>query len=397
MSCKELHFSDLDAQAHTYPRATVPMLPVLSWSALRVFRQTARSRFLQDDACFLRSGRIALAHVFAALGIGPNDQILLPAYHCGSMVEPAMWRDADLDFYAIDAALNVDLADIRRRLTPRTKAIVATHYFGFPQPAMAALRALCDETGVTLIEDCAHAFLGDGSNPALGHTGHFAIASSIKFFPGTEGGVLVANGRPLPVQPRPGSWRRELKAAANILETAGSYQRLGWPGRLLNRLLQRETGTGNAAVASGPATGATARPAPIWRWFVPDDFGLAGSRVNRWLLDHYDTGRLVAQRRAHYQQLADALSGLRHGKVLFPELPPGVVPYVLPLLIDDPARQFPILKQRALPIWRWDEQIPTDSAISQEYRLHLLQLPVHQELTPQEIGQLIDGFRAVLA
>lgn len=396
MSCKELHFSDLDALAHTYPRATVPMLPVLSWSAMRMFRQPATSRFLQADACFLRSGRIALAHVFAALDIGPNDQILLPAYHCGSMVEPAMWRDADLDFYAVDAALNLDLADIRRRLTPRTRAIVATHYFGFPQPSMAALRSLCDDAGVTLIEDCAHAFLGDGQEPAFGYTGHFAIASSVKFFPGTEGGVLVANGRPLPVHPQAGSWRRELKAAANILETAGSYQRLGWPGRMLNRMLQRDSGPG-PGVATVAGSSAAPSPVPAWRWFIPGDFDLAGSRVNRWLLDHYDTARLIARRRAHYRQLAEALSGLRHGKVLFPELPSGVVPYVLPLVIDDPARQFPILKQRALPIWRWDEQIPTDSAISQQYRLHLLQLPVHQELTQEEIGQLIDGFRAVLA
>jgi dTDP-4-amino-4,6-dideoxygalactose transaminase len=92
--------------------------------------------------------------------------------------------------------LSVDPEDVERRLTARTKAVCAVHYGGYAAP-MAALRRLCEERGLALIEDAAHAPSAraaglDGKLGTLGLAGAFSFFSN-KILACGEGGLLATH------------------------------------------------------------------------------------------------------------------------------------------------------------------------------------------------------------
>ena len=159
-----------------------------------------------DDSCpsildtgsvkFVTSGRVGIALALKHMGAGRNDKILVPAYHCSSMIEPVLWVGATPVYYRVHENASVDLADVRAKIDSATKALLVTHYFGFHQD-MPAIRALCDEAGIAVIEDCAHAFFGTVAGHPPGWYGDYAIASSMKFFPVFDGGCLVSSRRGL--------------------------------------------------------------------------------------------------------------------------------------------------------------------------------------------------------
>lgn len=181
-----------------FPKARIPKHPVLSLATfgrrgkVPSILEAGRSRHVSQ-------GRMAIALALEHASIGPGDEVLVPAYHCVAMVEPVRHVGATPVFYRIGRDTSVDIGDLAARLSPASKAVVAVHYFGFPQRTLPALRALCDGRGLTLIEDCAHAFFGSQDGIPFGAMGDYAVASSWKFFPIPEGGYLVSARHPLPV------------------------------------------------------------------------------------------------------------------------------------------------------------------------------------------------------
>src|SRR3990172_592624 len=167
--------------------------------------------FERDAAAYLgiretvgvANGTDALVLVLDALGIGPGDEVVCPALTFFATAEAIARRGATPVFADIDAAtLNLDPADVERRLTPRTKAILAVHLFGRPAP-IDALPA-----GVPVIEDAAQAF----GAPRVGSLG---VAATFSFFPpknlfGLGDGGLVATAD------------RELAARVRMLRFHGS-------------------------------------------------------------------------------------------------------------------------------------------------------------------------------
>ena len=83
-------------------------------------------------------------------------------------------------------------------------------------------------------------------------------------------------------------------------------------------------------------------------------------------------------------------------KALFPELPPSVIPYMFPLLIDHPAPHFYLLKHLGVPIWRWDDMAVSGCANATAYRTRLLHLPCHQGLSEQQMDWMLDTVALVL-
>jgi hypothetical protein len=104
------------------------------------------------------SGTAALHIAVAAAGIGAGDEVITsPVTDIGTVIgvlfQQAVPVFADLgrDTY------NLDPGDVARRITPRTKAIIAVHLAGNPCD-LDALKALADRHGLILIEDCAQAW-----------------------------------------------------------------------------------------------------------------------------------------------------------------------------------------------------------------------------------------------
>ena len=180
-----------------YPRERIPKQAILS---LATFGSDAGcavpSVLTAGDVKFVPRGNIAIALALTHAGIGQGDQVLLPAYHCKSMVEPVIWRGAEPVFYRIGYDTFPDLDDVTQALTPRSRAILVPHYFGFPQN-MQLIRDFCDQHHLILIEDCAHAFFGLHAGQPLGSFGDYAIASAWKFYPVPNGGCLISARRSL--------------------------------------------------------------------------------------------------------------------------------------------------------------------------------------------------------
>ena len=93
--------------------------------------------------------------------------------------------------------LNIDVHDAARRITPRTRAIIAVHFGGYPADVLA-LRALCDEHGLVLIEDCAEAIGArldqEGRQVGtVGELGAFSFFSKKQLCVGEGGMVCTAD------------------------------------------------------------------------------------------------------------------------------------------------------------------------------------------------------------
>ena len=120
------------------------------------------------------------------------------------------------------------------------------------------------------------------------------------------------------------------------------------------------------------------------------------SLADNWVVNHSDYQQIIALRQQHYRYLSAALKNLPHCQVLFPELPDGCVPYVMPLLLLNPQRHFAQLKKAGVPLLRWEELVVNDCPVSNDYRLKLVQVPVHQSLTHAELEWLVHQLQQIL-
>ena len=162
-----------------------PLIPELQEAFARTL-DTARFIFGPDVEAFEReaaeylgvqetvsvaNGTDALVIALDALGIGPGDEVVCPAFTFYATAESIARRGATPVFAEIDpVTLNLDAADVEQRITPRTKAIMPVHLFGRPMP-LTEIQAI----GLPVIEDSAQAF----GAASVGSS----VLSTFSFFP----------------------------------------------------------------------------------------------------------------------------------------------------------------------------------------------------------------------
>ncbi|WP_342120936.1 aminotransferase class I/II-fold pyridoxal phosphate-dependent enzyme [Pseudoduganella sp. OTU4001] len=392
------------APVPAWPPAQLPTSPVLSLASFGHASAPAVPSILDaPERRYVTSGRVAIALALRQAGVQPGDAVLVPAYHCASMVEPVIWAGATPVFYRIKADTAVDLDDVAGKLDGRCKLLMATNYFGFPQD-LPALRAFCDAHGLQLLEDCAHAFLGSVGGRPLGSWGDYAIASSMKFFPLYEGGCLVSARHPLAtVQLQSAGAGFEIKSMLNTLESGWGYGRmpvlraLSWAPLQLKavlwRLLKARRRADAAPLAPGSSDGGFS--------FDPRWLDKRSSLMSRLMLRLVSRRRMGALRRRHYQQLQNALGQLPGCQPLFAQLPDGVYPWVFPLKVEQPQALFRTLKSRGVPVVRFGEFLwpGVDASVcanSVTLSRQVLQLPCHQELRASELAWMIAQVRSAV-
>ncbi len=376
-----------------------PRLPVLGWSAFSGKRAAPTPGVLSArHRRYTTSGRAAIALALRVLEIGPGDKVLVPTYHCPTMIAPVARSGAQPMFYPITASGGADLQWLQRAALAGARAILATHYFGFPQP-MSRLRAFCDANRIALIEDCAHACFGMSDGVAVGSWGDLAIASLPKFFPVPEGGLLLSATRPLKkLDLAPCSWREEVKAAVDAIEVGAGYGRfagintlLGGAFRMKNWLRRRRDLTN--ATANRGSEGA--RSAVDTRLESPRP-----AVVARWIAINVHRSRIVGNRRRNYAALANNLSRIDGAHALFPDLPDDATPYVFPLYVNDPAASYQRLRSAGVPIFRWDEIWPGTPVLHGDQGLdwanRVFQLGCHQDLSLNDIEAIASTVLALI-
>ena len=110
-----------------------------------------------EHAVALSSCTAALHLAYLAAGVGPGDEVIVPAITFVASAAAARYCGAVPVLADVigDDDLGIDPEHAASLVGPRTKAICAVHYAGYAAP-MAALRTLCDEHGLALVEDAAH-------------------------------------------------------------------------------------------------------------------------------------------------------------------------------------------------------------------------------------------------
>ena len=161
---------------------------------VRRFEEAFAARMGTRYALGVTSGTAALDCAVAALGIGPGDEVILPAYTWWSDYTCVVHAGALPVFADMDRTLNLDPADFARRITSRTKAVIVVHLLGGPAdlaPVLAAAR----QHGIAVIEDCAQCVGGSHHGAPLGSLGDIGIYSFQinKMMTTGEGGALVTN------------------------------------------------------------------------------------------------------------------------------------------------------------------------------------------------------------
>ncbi len=135
----------------------------------------------------------ALHLAYLAAGVGPGDEVIVPAYTFAATAAAVLYCGGTPVFADICGLhdLSIDPDDVAAKITPKTKAVACVHFAGYPAP-VAALRELCHERGLALIEDAAHAPSATVDGRKLGT---FGLAGCFSFFsnkilPVGEGGLL---------------------------------------------------------------------------------------------------------------------------------------------------------------------------------------------------------------
>jgi dTDP-4-amino-4,6-dideoxygalactose transaminase len=392
-----MQYQRFDPTDCRFPKPKVPLLPALSLQALgRGGATPFQPLGFGGNAQSFTRGRYALTEAYRLAGVGPDAAILLPAYHCRTMLDPAIRLGAPIVLYSLQLDLSPDLSALVNSLATSphpVKALLLTHYFGFKQD-LDPIVDFCTQHHITLIEDCSHALFihaadsAYASKPVMGKTGRYGVASPYKFFPSEDGGLLWVNAPDAaPLASRtPQSLKLEIKGVVHTLQHAHKSSVVPSEANLLT--LQALPGpAGHDALEQSSSTSPYYQPAEELQQSLA---------CSRWVIRHTNLQRLAESRRQHYQQWVSAVAGLPHCRALFPAMPADCVPYMFPLYIDHPETHFFALKRLGVPIWRWDDMAVSDCAVAADFRLHLLHIPCHQELTPEQMNWMTGTIQQVM-
>jgi len=117
------------------------------------------------------SGTAALICGLAGMGVGPGDEVIVPGYTFMATPNAVLAVGAVPIIAEIDESLGLDAADVEKKITSRTKAIIPVHMCGFPAN-MDAIMAVANKHGIMVLEDACQADGGSYKGKRLGSIGH---------------------------------------------------------------------------------------------------------------------------------------------------------------------------------------------------------------------------------
>jgi perosamine synthetase len=178
----------------TYARRDVSTL-AKGEGPIDAFEQQFARLTATRHALAMNSGTAALHSAYFAVGVKPEDEVIVPGYTFFATAAPILQCGGRPVFCEIDdRTLLADADDVERRITPRTRAICVVHLWGNPAP-LDRFVEIARRHGVALIEDCSHAHgAGYGGRPvgSWGDIGCFSLQGP-KAVSGGEAGIAVTS------------------------------------------------------------------------------------------------------------------------------------------------------------------------------------------------------------
>lgn len=191
----KMHVTDTDASAVTkvIERGTF-------WAAgpeLEAFEKGLAAYMGTKHAAVFNSGTSALHALLLATDV-EGKEVIVPSFTFVSTATAVIMAGGKPVFAESEAeTLGLDTQDVKKRITAKTKAVIALHYGGTPAKGTVALRRLCDEKGLVLVEDNAEsmgATIQDRKAGTVGHVGMLSFCQN-KIITTGEGGAIVTDDR----------------------------------------------------------------------------------------------------------------------------------------------------------------------------------------------------------
>lgn len=366
------------------------------------YKASAKSWFSEKNIFYVHRARTAISRLPELLEIKAGDEVLMPAYNCGSEIDSFLKLGISVVFFRIDAAGKIDVEDIMRRVSEKTKAVYMTHYFGFPQD-LTDLLALCKPRGLFLIEDCALSLFSSDDNRKLGYLGDVAVVSFPKTLPLPDGGALIVNNQTLRLK----TWSL-IKAPVFPV----SRHLLPLIKSSVLRYLSRKpfchpifcwiSGLLEAGKSGGQSNLAEKwKVMPESYYYKPELDNRRMSFLSKRMLDRIDYSQVVEKRRKNYQRLLSMFSDNPKVMPMFRALPPGVCPLVFPVIVQDREKICTELNKQhihAIPWWAGYHRDLSWNGFEDARFLkdHVLALPIHQDLTEDEVNFIGNRFLAAI-
>ena len=334
--------------------------------------------------------RNAIYHLFRILRASRSAlTVLAPDYNSGNEVLAMRAAGATVRTCPIGRDLRLDAAEVERhceRLSPDVLYVI--HYAGWPQP-MAALVDVCRRRGMLLVEDCALALLSADSQRPLGTYGDWAVFCLYKTLPLPNGAVLVQNDadpaveRALDALPFRSPGLRSAVGRTAELMVQRLRSRADRIGSALDGLKRSAGRAATALNVRGPNVGDIG--------FEVDDVDLAISSVSAHLLKRLDLDAVRARRIANYHGLTERMRG--SVTPVFASLPAGACPLFFPVLVPDKHEAARALQARGVDALEfWNDRVDLEGCdagrVERFLHTHVLELPVHQDLTPRHLDHV---------
>lgn len=192
---------------------------------VKKFEEEFGAKFGLTNVAMVNSGTAALELAYELAGVGPGDEVITPVLTCTATNLPIIHRGGTIVFADTARDLNIDVDDVRRKITPKTKAIVFVH-FGGNNRGLKEMVELAQEKNVALIEDAAQAV---GSE--YWGKGDFVCVSfqAIKSLTSGDGGAIICKDPVLDQKARRLRWfgydreEKQKKGDMDLVEAGYKY------------------------------------------------------------------------------------------------------------------------------------------------------------------------------
>ena len=388
-------------------RDNIVFCPTLDINWSKTFCDIFMKKYLPNWPQLIRStvtpvyrGRVALWLLCELWRLKQNDEILMPAYNCGSEIDPFVAYGAKVIFYRVKENAEIDQEDILKKCTQNTKIIYIIHYFGWPQKLDDIIR-LCNEKNIKLVEDCAMALFSRHHSDYLGTKSDAALYSFRKTLPVPDGAALTLKQ---PVHTENFAWSRpSVRITAKNMKPFVKTTAFS----LLNRchLLQllRKNKLKSFLKSNQSASYSDPHPdMPHDYYFNQNLKNLNMSRIAAGMLHRTNPDMIVEKRRQNYQVLLDETRNLPNTAPLFNHLPKGVCP--LGFLLKVKKRKFIVDSLRAYGInaYPWWEGYHqkfdwTEFPEARQLKDNLLYLPINQNLNEKHMKFIAQCVKKILS
>lgn len=348
-------------------------------------------QFSKGTAISTYKCRSAIALTCNMLGLKEADEVLVPSYNCGSEIDPIIKQKIRVRFYRIDERAQIDIDNLADGITKKTRAILVTHYFGWPQD-MDPLVQICKEKGLFLIEDCAHALFSASNKQWLGNYGDVAVYSLAKMFPIPHGGVAVFSN----IEDLEDVHLR----SANIIQSARDCL------NPIRRSVLQTLGTSSISSAAvrrwrsirvsmdEPTERNGGLPDIPREYYYENNKELTKpSRMICGALAAIDANEVIERRRNNYQRLSKIIEDINTIEPLYKTLPQKTCPLHLPIVVSQRDNWVKELTERGVYSLPWWSGYHSDCNWAEYPEAMMLKnsivtLPIHQGLTNPMIDQV---------